>query len=450
MIKFKQYLKEATNGVFSKIKIDKSLIKKRDKFTIIEVGNVPNNFETWSKGKNIIKTKVLSKPNSKGKIKFYSKVVDNKGNIYFLIGGKAATAPSEFDMSWESTPTGRLKIETTMVLKSYKKTQYVTPTLSFPAYVFDNINDIIRTVITGFNNMKGIPDYIKKTIELNMKPPFSVFDWNTIDNRTERNEIAIYFGEILVAMSLLNNELNVFKGNLLPRGEKVAKVIFPTDPSFKAVDSIVETDKGTIIKISSKKGKGAAASLYGNIISYIIKYNIDVKGTVLDELVQSAQGYNLKRAVLDTMYEWAFKNLSVFKNIDMNPTDFKTELIKYKKTGETKYQEQFDKVSNAIIKLNKKHFQGKKLQSLPFSISHFISSEMADKLNNDKKSMLMILRILGEENYFQVSLNNNFVKTGKAIYTVKHSGSNKIKILSSRAVTNDPALSQAKINYEIY
>jgi len=75
---------------------------------------------------------------------------------------------------------------------------------------------------------------------------------------------------------------------------------------------------------------------------------------------------------------------------------------------------------------------------------------MADRLNNDKKSMSMILRVLGEENYYQVSLDPNFVKTGKARYTVKHSGSNNIKILPSRAVFSDPSLSQAKINYEIY
>ena len=449
-MRFKKYINEATNGVFSKVKINKSLIKKKTKYTIIEVGKVPKNFDAWSMGKSVIFTKTLSNPKSKGKKSFWSKVSDIKGGIHYLVGGKQATAPGEFDMAWENAPTGRLKIETTTVLKSHKITQFKTPTLIFPAYVFDNINDIIRCVNIGFDKMKGIPQYIKDTIKLNMVSPFHQFDWHTIDEKVERNEIAVYFGEILVAMSLLNKEMGVFKGNLIPKGEIVKKVIFPTSPSFKAVDSIVETDKGTIIKISSKKGKGASASLYGNVILHILDLNIDVGNTVLNELVQSSQGYNLKRDVLSAMYEWAFKHTNIFKDINIGPSDFKTELVKYKKSGESGFQEQFDKVSNNIIKNNSSHFKGKKLDNLPFSISHYISGEMAERLNNDKQSMALILRILGEENYFQVSLNNNFIKTGNAQYTVKHSGSNNIRILSSRAVFGDPSLSQAKINYEIY
>ena len=75
---------------------------------------------------------------------------------------------------------------------------------------------------------------------------------------------------------------------------------------------------------------------------------------------------------------------------------------------------------------------------------------MTEKLNNDKASMRKILRILGEENYYQVSLHPSFTKTGKAKYTVKHSGSNKVRIVTSRATYGDPSLSQAKVNYEIY
>jgi len=440
-MKFKEYIKES--GVFDNKKIDKKIINKNNTFIIVDTGEI-DDFDTWSIGKNIIKSKPFSKA------KFYSKIMSDKGDIYYLVGGSKTSSPGKFDMSWESSPTGRLKIETTMMLKYHKSSLYETPTLSFPAYIFDNVYEITSTINEGLDNMKNLPDYIVNTIKSNMAPPFYKFDWGDIKEKTERNEIAVYFGEILVALSLLNNEMSVFKGDLIPKGEAVSKVIFPKDPSFKAVDSMIETDKKTIIKISSKKGKGAAASLYGNVISHIIDYNINVSGTVLDSVVNTSRGYNLKRDVISAMYNWAFVNLKEFKRLKLSSDQFKSELINYKNKGKSDYIDDFNIVSKRIKKGRYPHFKGKKLDNLPFSISHFISGEMAEKLNKDKKAMDMILRILGEENYFQVSLDNSFVKTGKAKYISKHSGSNNIRILSSRATYNDPKLSQAKINYEIY
>ena len=294
-MRFRQYINEARNGVFAKVKLNKSLIQNKKKFTIIEVGKL-SDFESWSIGKNIIKSKPFRKP------KYYTKIVDNKGVESYLVSGAEKSAPKAFNMSWADSPTGRLKIETSQVVQSHKVTQYELPTMTFPAYVFDSINDIIRAVNTGFRNIKGMPDYIADTIQSNMVAPYHNFDWGVIDNTTERNEIGIYFGEILVTMSLLNNEMGAFSGDrMIPSGEHVTKVIFPKDTSFKAVDSIIETDKGTVVKISSKKGKGASASLYGNVISHIIKHNIDVSGTVLNELVHSANGFNLKINVLSPM-----------------------------------------------------------------------------------------------------------------------------------------------------
>jgi hypothetical protein len=228
----------------------------------------------------------------------------------------------------------------------------------------------------------------------------------------------------------------------------VTGMFFPDDPSFKGVDSLVELNNNMYIGISNKKSGGASASLFGNCMERLINIDGQTKSKELNHIINLSRGKNLKKDVMVILYEWAFhpKTNYLYKYITSpytnNPIQIKNDI----KKGNIN-----DIIERLCYNISKKYkLTAKVEQNLPNSLSYIITHEMANRLNNDKNALDAIALVLAAKDYYQFDLNGKKFNEGDVLYSIKHTGSSKIKILGSRAVSNDINISQSKVTYQIY
>lgn len=320
---------------------------------------------------------------------------------------------------------------------------------------FTSARELADVINKGFESGVKIPTDVKSEMKRILSGnKFSKFDWGTITEQTHKNQVGKYYGELLVGMLILNNELGAFKGNidLMLKDQKVESFLMPISPSFKAADSIIKTNKG-IIPISNKKGGGTGASFFSNLVPLLNDMSDNVLRSPSNILIQlkDSSKKNKESDVIGQIYTWGFDNL-----IDIKTQ--KTPIQIYKKILTNKGKELSDINDNDIQELSK-HIMKKKWKmrntkwidavknNLPHSLTHLFLYHLAEILTDDAKATDTILLMLGAKEYWQVDLQNKEWDNGEAVFVLKKSNETKIIYSPTRGAIDDITSSHAKLNY---
>lgn len=369
-----------------------------------------------------------------------------KNNDYYINVNKIHTP-------LEKNKTESLGIQVSSILKSGSINVIDYGGNKVSGWLFKNATDLSHTCIRGFNSIRTVPDYLKIFLSnyLN-KGRFDIIDWSNDITHVEKNQLGVYFGEILAGLCLLSGTKSVFSG--LPKdisNSNITGVFFPNDPSFKGVDSVIELNGSMYVGISNKKSGGASASLFGNCMEKLIEANNDINSNTLGLLVNLSKGKDLRRDVVKILYEWAFHSQSNYLSSYIQRTPYINNPYQIKIDIQRGNINDIISILSDNIKNVRGAYKptGKVLDNMPQSLSYIITHEIANRINSDKNALNIIGKVLAAKDYYQFDLNGNKFNNGVVQYKVKHTGSSEIKILGSRAVSNDINISQSKITYQI-
>lgn len=261
-----------------------------------------------------------------------------------------------------------------------------------------------------------------------------------------------YLGEVAIGLVLLEGKTACITGN--PPFKKAKEIIFPLDESFAGADSFVMDQSGEIYPISSKTGKGAAASFWSNIFPKIMQNEKYRKSTILKDIYDASKaiGINspeqLKTAGKKIIYEYGVRNLlNVTKKELINTYSVYEEFAKHDDI--TKYSPSVRVVFNKLKEEMKTAKDESALKNLDESTTVFFCKTIARMMNEDKKTMDIILTILCQKNYYQANQDMNELKKGNIKFDIVTSGGGKVKMIGTKSAYTNIAAPQGTINYEI-
>ena len=306
-------------------------------------------------------------------------------------------------------------------------------------------NSLLKGLKTNKKVSEGIYDVFEKYVDAGK---YTEIEWTSEVEPNEINELGKYVGEIIIGLLALSNKTSSFSTKFYT-GKPVAFAV-PDDPSFTGVDSFLIMNDGEIVPISSKYGVGAKASLFANLLPKAMKYQDKLPKSVLKSLCESAKSARIssetlegKRGSKEVLYTHGITKVLEMKIA--NPYAVFTD-IKTKKSLKGLSPE-----SNKVIAAIQAYpgVDKRIIQKLPLSVTAFFSREIADNLNEDKKSVEAMLEILAGKNFWQANLDINNWKNGKISYKLVNSGKSSITVIGSKAAMDDIEAKQGMINYEL-
>lgn len=258
MKSFSQYIIES-RGIFHSAQIGKQIISGSTLYDVVETG-VIDDWDSFQKGKKIVT------PNSKSIPKYYTKVINNKEEIY-LCGGSQSTSPSKFPgFGWPTaSKTKTIKMKPQDFKGITDKWYKVSQLKSVLFKAIDVRSDISEESKEYF---KSLYDHYVNGAE--------VKNYESISSNS--NAILRDYGEIVGTIWYLANNSALSSG----------KVFLPHAGNYPLIDSIIKVND-TEIKVSSKSGKGVSNTVKGKDIVSIIselpkKEQSDIKRKYASEL----------------------------------------------------------------------------------------------------------------------------------------------------------------------
>ena len=326
-----------------------------------------------------------------------------------------------------------------------------------PVKVLSTVQQIKDGVFDGLSKKATKFPIIKEQFE----KYFASGDYTKIDltdiSDTHKNELGVYFGEILLGLLAITKQTTVFHPNIF-LGKKIQDMCVPTDPAFKGVDSFIRCTDGELIPISSKYGVGAKAAFFGNLLPAGIKnYNdIRVGNSVFSQLAKTAKTINItaktlegNRGAKEILYEYGIRKIlginkqsiprtyDVYNKMRTGVSNNQTELVE---DAIRNYTDKIEGVPNIMDKV---------IEGLPNTTSSFFSRAISEKLNSDTKSQTQMKEILAGKNFYQANLDPTKWKNGTVYFRLVNTGSIDLKIIGSKASLNSIDAKQGTINYEI-
>jgi len=416
-----------------------------------------NDIETFTKKTSPvwdINSKKIDMSIEKGEpISVPSSSVFNKGKISVMYKGVPVIISFNNIVKPVTTGGERLKIQASRLVQMSTGKNVTVGSTSFPAKVFYNSTELALSITEGIQNIKTVPKDLKEIlINYLSGRKYSIIDWNGYDNKKLKNEVAKYLGELIIGLCIMNNE-KVTTGANPFKGQKVKEFIVPTDSSFAGVDSMFMMKNGEVIPISSKSGKGAAASFFVNVMPVLIKTNMKVPSGILKFMVDTAKSNNFK--TLEWIYNVGIKYLMkpylkgpIGKNILQNPYSLYNNF----RMGNIDKNEKYiiDIVKNPKlfnkwpITRNMKTIADK----MPNSFTYFMCQNLAELLNKDKKAIQTIIKALSYKNFYQANLNQSKFHSGIVEFKIVHSGSNNLKILQGKGSMGSVKTEQGRLSYQ--
>ncbi len=286
---------------------------------------------------------------------------------------------------------------------------------------------------------------------------FTKIEWLGAITDSEKNQFAKYVGELVIGLVVLSNKADGIAGTNPFAGKRVRRFILPLDESFPGADSAFELQDGTLIPVSSKADAGAAASLFSNILSFIIKHPtvLGSRSTWIKKIYDSARTLNvndertLKTASKRIIYEAGIRHIL---KLDRRQIPDTYEVYEdFKRTDDvTKYGNSARIALAALEKAMKEDNNQAALRSLDSSTTVFLSKKLADELNADADSIAIMLKILGAKDYFQANLQTSpLLKRGEIEFKMLRSGAAKLKIIGTKSGYTNIEASQGTLNYEL-
>ena len=306
-------------------------------------------------------------------------------------------------------------------------------------YIFTQAIELQKSIINALEKNSNVSDIIVSTVKDILKNP-SNFIWNKEISYSERNELAKYFGEVLIGFILLKGYFHLFE-NEHPFDSNAIRFIVPDDCRFNIVDSFIETQSG-IIPISSKSGIGASGSFFSGILPTGIENYKDLQPSPFKQLISTVRKLKLKKpekSARKIVYSSSFSHL-------YKPEVNHDEVFLSIKSGEYKSCVSTTKILDKIRLMN----SCEKIDSLwPNSLSAFFNRMISKKLNESKLAMDDMKDAITEKKYWQVNLNKSKWHKGIVEFSVVKSSKADLKIIGSKSPIGDVAQSQGWINYTL-
>tara|TARA_R110001632_G_scaffold17121_4_gene54634 strand:- start:15 stop:1484 length:1470 start_codon:yes stop_codon:yes gene_type:complete len=352
-------------------------------------------------------------------------------------------------------PTGSetlgVRAETLILGGKLEKVRYGTQDVE--CRTFTSADKIAASMVKGLEDNSKIPDYITEDFKKYQKSKkWNRFEWNESIPKNEMNQLGKYAGEVITGLIGMSNYASTaFHSNILSGKGKVETFCVPTDPAFSGVDVFFCMKDGSIIPVSNKYGKGAAASFFTNLMPEAMSVPLKtLSNSPLKDIVKIANVLSsvslMKKGgaqgkAKPIIYEYGIRKILGFSKTQIkNPyTDVYEPLRQEKATPITR------KVVSAIEKYA--GADGVVIKNLPKSVTAFFCREIAKEFNASKGANEDMAKILAGKNYWQANLNDRKWAQGDVDYKMTNSGKVKINVIGSKAPTTDIVASQGLVNY---
>jgi len=316
---------------------------------------------------------------------------------------------------------------------------------------FNTPEQIAASVIDGLEREPSVPDYVTEQVldyfMDNLSGNYN-FTWSESVVDGIKKQLGTYVGEMLVGyIGLAGAPVGHMSRNVLPRDMDCFLV--PDDPQFAGVDSLFLAKDGSQVPISSKYGRGALASVWANIIPVAMKYKSSLSDCILKDLVTAAEavGGDPSRKGKEIVYQYGIRQIL---GVD---TDKPYEVFKAFKSGNLKEHApvllkalQYVKAggdgteSSAKVLITNGKQGGKSLTAI-------LSRGIADRLNNDAKSLAEAKRLIAGKDFYQANLDDSKFLKGQVYFNMSRAADMKLSFSGSKASTSNIDASQGTVNY---
>jgi len=329
---------------------------------------------------------------------------------------------------------------------------------------FNDAASIKKSILVGMKKNRNVSkNIIKSFTEWGEDGNWNEIKWIGNIPNNEMNQLGKYVGEVITGIMGFTHRRSLSWRGFDPLVGGIKQFCVPTDPAFTGVDVFFVMNDESIISISNKYGKGAAASFFANLLPYVmISRSVVPEGALLDivniaKIKSSAEQMKGRGAPSkQILYEYGFKHIlgSATENLN-NKTkinDIRDPYSVYTSIKKNKSTDDVDTVVNAVIQYLGKH---KNLESaeiikreLPNSLTSFFARVTAERLNQPQPIKFMI-KILKGKNYWQANLNQKDWKKGKISYSIFSSKSVELEIIGSKGVIKDIEMGEGMLNFHM-
>jgi hypothetical protein len=327
-----------------------------------------------------------------------------------------------------------------------------------PCKAFRTADQLAKSIMDGLYKEASVPDYIfdqvqqlfyddvietpNQLISGNVK-----FKWNGSVSDTERNDMGVYLGELLIGYMLLSGNKGAFSEPKILE-YPIEYFAVPTDPAFSGVDSFIQyknesddPNKGKYL-ISSKAGnKGASPSIWSNIMPKLNPNKVTAENCPtlkkLYDICRAIDGGKITgRNSMKYVYRYGVEEILEYEigptTADrkgkqgpiINPYHFYRALV----AGLP-----FPPVYNNVIlkaieiqkNLNSTNFKQASSTSVTTALannvgmSSFFSKYISDMLNNEEESLKRMRNCITGRKIYQAYLNTSKFKTGEIFFSTK-------------------------------
>lgn len=262
-----------------------------------------------------------------------------------------------------------------------------------------------KTIINSLTSL-NMPKHLVTSIKNMIASGYREFEWDPACTKKEKDKMGIYLGELLIGMMALKGGFKFGDAELSRK--RFVKFSLPRSANFAGIDSILTTDKGEQVLISSKYDKGAAASFFTNVIPVLfkIKPNMRTGSTTLDILMKIHSRCS-DHTGRETLYHYGFNHVMKMKK-PYSGKDLIAKLDRYKPK---------DKEVDPFIKEIVKKLQDPKFKvdgltpdirtNAPLSLTYLFSKFVSRQLNADSAAKKAVLEALSIKKFYQANLNTS-------------------------------------------
>ena len=326
-----------------------------------------------------------------------------------------------------------------------------------PCKKFTSAQQLAASIIEGLRNEPSVPDYILEQvvqffydyvdIDAGTIKGDSKFIWNAGISDKEKNQLAVYLGELLIGYMLLVGRAECFSVQDIIK-YPIEYFAVPTNPSFPGVDSFIQyknestnPNAGKYL-ISSKAGnKGASPSIWKNIMPHLNYNKLDANDNKtlkkLYDICKALDGGKITgRKSMKYVYRYGVEVILEYEigpsTVDrkgkqgpiINPEHFYNAL-KAGKPYPPVYNNVILKAKKIQKNLNSTQFKYASMDSVTTAMekgvgmSSFFCRYISDSLNNEPESLKRMRNTVSGQKIYQAYLNTVKFRKGEVFFTTK-------------------------------
>lgn len=308
---------------------------------------------------------------------------------------------------------------------------------------FTKADDLAKTILQNSKAISVIDEEVHGSIESLLKNRTKI-EWDDSISEQTKKFLGVYLGELMIGyLGLIGNKTNI---KPIPWQGKASRFILPTDVSFSGVDSFI-IDSKEIYPISSKSGKGAAASFFSNLLIAGIKNSNNLPKSVFKDIVDTAKSIGITADLLEKkkggrpiLYEYGIRHVLGIPKREIKDAGKIYDDIRMGRETEERHR-----VQTAILSYDK--LEATIENKLEESTTAFFCRTIADMLNKDSVSMDTMTKILSGKDYYQANLNLPLWLKGEMQFNMVRSGKARLQIIGNKSSISDLTAKQGMINY---